>query len=210
MFLCTCRSLHVIHNMILTHQSSFLFFGFLWLCDFISIPFFAGHGSKPILLWQLSSKKTWWFPGLTVKHSLALGVVGPSLENSSCGLSSTPNNNMNIECHIHRHAVYRLAPFCGTSWHVPRVQIGVLLSVSMPTCGSATWMGFEIQIAPGHWHRLLNSTQYTISKNLRGCNFSFHLLTSLTFSPVESLVKATGCYTKQSPLLYACPLFTIL
>lgn len=118
-----------------------------------SIPFFAGHGSKPILIWQLSSKKR--------DDSLAwlLNVVWGWLGLNSCGLSSTPNNNMNIECHIHRYAVYRLAPFCATSWHVPHVQIGVLLSVSMPTCGSATWMGFEIQIAPGHWHRLMNSTQ---------------------------------------------------
>ena len=39
----------------------------------------------------------------------------------------------------------RLAPFCGASWPVSHVQIGVLLSVSMPTCGSATWMRLRIQ-----------------------------------------------------------------
>lgn len=118
-----------------------------------SIPFFAGHGSKPILIWQLSSNKrddslvwllnvVWGWLGLVLKIVL---VAWAQL--------------LNMECHIHRHAVYRLAPFCGTSWHVPHVHIGVLLSVSMPTCGSATWMGFEIQIAPGHWHRLMNPTQ---------------------------------------------------
>lgn len=123
------------------------------LCDFISIPFFARHGSKPILIWQLSSKKR--DDSLAWLSNIVWGWLGLVLKIVLVAWAQL----LNMECHIHRHAVYRLAPFCATSWHVPRVQIGVLLSVSMPTCGSATWMGFEIQIAPGHWHRLMNPTQ---------------------------------------------------